>query len=75
VGFVTRNESLCGKLGSEREEWRRQSFKRGTVRLKGIRQVMFLEVVFGGRIDVVELMIDLLPLRRSGSSLAFSEGD
>jgi hypothetical protein len=36
---------------------------------------MFLEVVFGGRIAVVELMTDLLPLCRSGSSLAISEGD
>jgi hypothetical protein len=36
---------------------------------------MFLEVVSGGRVVVVDLMIDLLLLRRSGSSLAFSEGD
>jgi hypothetical protein len=28
---------------------------------------MFLELVSGGRIAVVELMSDLLPLRRSGS--------
>jgi hypothetical protein len=51
------------------------SFKLVTVRPKAFRQVMCLEVVYGGRIVVVELMIDLLPLRRSGSSLAFSEGD
>jgi hypothetical protein len=51
------------------------SFKLVTVRRKAFRQVMFLEVVSGGRIDVVELMIDRLPLRTSGSSLAFSGGD
>jgi hypothetical protein len=37
---------------------------------------MFLEVVSGGRIAAVELMSDLLPLRRSGSfRLAISSGN
>jgi hypothetical protein len=67
VGFVTVHGSLCGKLWSERGESRRRSFKLGTVRLMAFRQVMFLELVSGGRITVVELMSDLLPLRRSGS--------
>ncbi len=43
------------------------SFKLETVRLKGFKHVMFLEVVSGGRIAAVELMSDLLLLRRSGS--------
>ncbi len=37
---------------------------------------MFLEVVSGGRIAAVELMSDLLPLRRSGGfRLAISSGN
>ncbi len=67
MGFVTVHESLCGKLWSERKEWRRRSFRLEMVRLKAFRQVTFLEVVSGGRIAAVELMIDLLPLHRSGS--------
>jgi hypothetical protein len=67
--------SLSGKLWSERVESERRSFKLVTVRLKRRGQVMFLVVVSGGRIAIVELMTDLLPLRRSGNSLAISEGD
>jgi hypothetical protein len=37
---------------------------------------MFLVVVSGGRIATIELMSDLLPLRRSGSfRLAISSGN
>ncbi len=57
-------------------EWRRQSFKLAGRSLAG--QIFGEEVfgvVSGGRMAAVELSIDLLPLRRSGSSLATSESD
>jgi hypothetical protein len=50
------------------------SFKLETVWKKG--GYVFGEVVSGGRIAAVELMSDLLPLRRSGSfRLAISLGN
>ncbi len=52
------------------------SFKLETARIQDAGQVMFLEMVPGGRIATVELMSDLLPLRRSGSfRLAISSGN
>ncbi len=57
-------------------ELKRRSFKLETVKLRTFRQVMFLVVVSGGRIAAVELMYDLLPLRRFGGfRLAISPGN
>jgi hypothetical protein len=66
-------EACVGSWGVN-EELRRRSFKLETMRLRTFRQVMFLVVVSGGRIAAVELMYDLLSLRRSGGfKLAISD--
>ncbi len=52
------------------------SFKLETARIQDARQVMFLEMVSGGRIAAVELMSDLLLLRKSGNfRLVISSGN